>query len=1105
MDHSPGPSRLMVLMFTDVADSTALKSRLGAAEFSRLLSAHDERFRRIVTSVPGAAVLKDLGDGFMATFDTASTAVQAALLFQHAVSEEISREAPRHQGIEASRGDGGVVPSMPRSLSGSASMPLRVRIGLHLGEVSDIGTDIHGQPKIIGLAADLAARLTGLALPGQILLTRTAFDDSRQYVREHPPIGSGGADQPVLTLRWMAHGPYLLKGRDEPLEVFEVGAEGIAPLKAPGDSEKARRAVRLDEEETLGWRPAAGLEIPRRSGWKLERQLGLGGFGEVWLGINQKMRERRVFKFCFDAERLRSFRREITLFRLLRESLGDRPDIARLHEVQLEQPPYYLESEYSELGNLEEWSATQGGLAKISLAHRIEIVARVADALAAAHSVGVLHKDIKPTNILMYRDASGVVQPRISDFGIGILADRAQLEGRGITIAGFTVTQLTDNSSSRTGTRMYSPPESQLGKPFTVQGDIYSLGVLLFQMAVGDLDRPMAHGWEYFVADPLLRQDIISCVQGDPAARLSSAAELSQRLRSLRSRRKSRITRRLLRIGGIVGMVYLALLCMLLWWWSHEREMRQHAETQRDRALAAEHQAAVERDRAVDAEKEASLERDRAISAEHQASVERDRALEAREQTAVERDRALAAEKRALATTDFFQEMLESVDPATAKGREVTVHDLLDQASASIGESLKGQSQVESAVRYTMGRVYFSLGDYALAEEHLKRAFELQKQLLGDDDVATMLTADALAAALIYTGKLDEAEPIAIDNLERRKRVLGPEHDQTLASMGRMTWVHQDRGRYEEAAKLHRESIEIKQRVLGPDHAETIQSYSTFADLLEDMGQLDEAEQWARQASDSSTRTLGPDDVQTLSSQSVLASILQEKGEYEQSQAICRQVLEAKTRIFGEAHANTLITQNVLALTLEAMKKYGEAAEILRKASTLAAQSLGPDHDTTLTYKGNLARAEHLRKNYDEAAKLFREVYEAHQRIDGPDDQGTLVVQNNLALLLLDMGKTEEAERLFADMVPRLDKVMPPTHWILGMARVNQGECLQDLKRYDEAQKQMLDGYSRMKSSLGEEHDRTRGAAKSLADLYQAWGKPEDEVKWRPLATPTAQ
>jgi class 3 adenylate cyclase/serine/threonine protein kinase len=1034
-------TRLMVLMFTDVADSTGLKSRLGASEFARLLTAHDACFRKIVGQVAGAEVLKDLGDGFMARFDTASHAVEAALRFQW--------EMDRHQGIKASKDQGEHAPLTPRCLDPSMPSPLKVRIGLHLGEVTDIGTDIHGKPKIVGLAADLAARVMSLALPGQILMTRAAFDDSRQYVREHPRKSeddASGLSAQALVLKWMAHGQYLFKGSDEPLEVFEVGAPGSAPLRAPKDTEKARRAVRVDEEETLGWRPAVGLDIPHRHGWTLERELGVGGFGEVWLGVNSKMRERRVFKFCFDPDRLRSFRRELTLFRLLRDALGDRPDIARLHEVQLDKAPYYLESEYSELGNLAEWSATQGGVENIPLADRIEIVARIADAVAAAHSVGVLHKDIKPTNILMYKDPSRVVRPRISDFGIGILSDRTQLEARGITIQGFTVTQLTDNSSSRTGTRMYSPPESQLGRPFTVQGDVYGLGVLLFQMVVGDLNRPLAQGWEQSVPDRLLREDISACVQGDPAKRLAGAADLTQRLRRLRPRRKAARVRRLARIAGIVGVVYLGLFGLLVLRWRDEMSLRQRSE--------------------------------------------------------LERDKALVAEKRAMATTDFLQQMLESVDPSQAKGREMTVRDVLDKTSSSIGESLKDQPEVESAVRYTMGRVYFSLSDYPKAEEHLRRSLELQKKLLGDDHEATMLTVDALAAALIYEGKLDEAEPLAIVNLQRRTRVLGPEHDQTLASMGRLCWVHQDRGRYEQAADLHREAIEIKKRVLGPEHVETIESMATFADLLEDMGKLDEAELVARQAVEASTKSVGLVDVHTATAMSILASIQQNRGRYDEAEALCRQVLEIKMQIYGAAHSETLVTQNVLALTLERLNRSDESAEILRKITAAASQSLGPEHDTTLTYKGNLARAEHLRKNYDEAARIFYEVLEAHQRIDGPDAQGTLVAQNNLALLLLDMGKPDDAARLFDDMAPRLEKLLPSGHWMFGALRVNQGECLKDLKRYDEAEPLMLEGHAKLKAALGDEHTRVKGAAKSLADLYQLSGKAVEEARWRAAATP---
>src|SRR6185437_15965633 len=198
---------------------------------------------------------------------------------------------------------------------------------------------------------------------GQILLTRGAFDIARVNIREHP--GSDGAERPRL--RWMAHGPYLFTGTDEPLDVFEVGAEGIAPLREPADSPKARRAIMAGEELTLGWRPAAGLEIPGRPGWVLDRKLGEGGFGEVWLGSQRKLSQNRVYKFCFDSERLRSLKREMALFRLLRDTLGDRPDIARLHEVNLDHSPFFLESEYTAGGNLCDWAAARGGIGTLPM------------------------------------------------------------------------------------------------------------------------------------------------------------------------------------------------------------------------------------------------------------------------------------------------------------------------------------------------------------------------------------------------------------------------------------------------------------------------------------------------------------------------------------------------------------------------------------------------------------------------------------------------------------------------------------------------------------------------------------------------------------------
>src|SRR4051812_36328190 len=183
-------AKLAVLLFTDVVGSTEFKSRLGTTAYARLLGRHNALFEHAAASCPGAEILKHTGDGYFAAFPTPADAVRCALLFQRAMRVEPWQPAP-----------------------------LTSRVGIHVGEVAVM--DMAGKSDVVGLAADLASRVTNLAAGGQILMTRFAFDEARRTVPEHP-VDSGETPPP---LRWVAHGPYLLKGADDPLDVFEVGAD----------------------------------------------------------------------------------------------------------------------------------------------------------------------------------------------------------------------------------------------------------------------------------------------------------------------------------------------------------------------------------------------------------------------------------------------------------------------------------------------------------------------------------------------------------------------------------------------------------------------------------------------------------------------------------------------------------------------------------------------------------------------------------------------------------------------------------------------------------------------------------------------------------------
>jgi TolB-like protein/DNA-binding winged helix-turn-helix (wHTH) protein/tetratricopeptide (TPR) repeat protein len=283
---------------------------------------------------------------------------------------------------------------------------------------------------------------------------------------------------------------------------------------------------------------AAGDAVPGRHQWCLTRRLDLSPSSEVWLAEHPKTHEARVFKFAPDERRLEGLKREVTVARLLRDSLGDRPEFVRVHEWQFDSYPCFVESEY--FGpNLAAWGEAEGGLGAIAMAVRLRLCADIARALATAHSVDVLHKDLKPANVLVGRGSAGDWQIKVADFGSASLTEPSRLDALGITNLGFTQTD-TKQTEALAGTLMYVAPEVLAGQSASVAADVYALGVLLYQVVVGDVRRPLSAGWEEDVADASIRDDIADAACGDPARRLQSAAELADRLANLEGRHLQR-------------------------------------------------------------------------------------------------------------------------------------------------------------------------------------------------------------------------------------------------------------------------------------------------------------------------------------------------------------------------------------------------------------------------------------------------------------------------------------------------------------------------------------------------------------------------------------
>jgi len=574
-----GPTtRLVVLLVAELIDVESQRKKLGEDAFVRDVV---QPFRKLLGEArarwQGTLSAETTGEyGF--NFQTADAAVNAALALHTAV--------PRHHW------------------SGAAP---ELRVGIHVGQIVEF-VDDEARVNQTGHAMEVCRQLTRKGVAGQTLLSRTAYDIAREHVRQAPPANedgspSGDGNGPLaVKLNWRSHGRYLMSDAEEVLDIYEVGAAGVAPFLAPPGS--------IEQQQRIPpWRPAVGQEVPRSQGWFLERKLGEGGFGEVWVARNDQITDRHVFKFCFDASGLSSLERERTLFNHLRGGLGKRDDIARLIDLNLKEGPYFLESEYVEGGNLRDWGEATGRLAALPLDERLELLIKIAVAVAAAHSVGVIHKDLKPGNIFMRQDADGRWHPVLADFGIGEIDHSRTLKGRNITVGSLTISL--PKSSSSSGSPMYQPPEAISGGTATVQWDVFALGVVLYQLVIGDFGAPVAPGWERKLDaavepeallrltptlvrqsprmarvgksrigtphDPtaelavrFLKEDVGACLDVDPAVRLESAAQLIERLRTIekrvadaRIRQRAELARRRmkrLRVGLVASLVALAVV-----------------------------------------------------------------------------------------------------------------------------------------------------------------------------------------------------------------------------------------------------------------------------------------------------------------------------------------------------------------------------------------------------------------------------------------------------------------------------------------------------------------------------------------------------------------
>jgi DNA-binding winged helix-turn-helix (wHTH) protein/serine/threonine protein kinase len=735
----------------------------------------------------------------------------------------------------------------------------------------------------------------------------------------------------------------------------------------------------------------AGDSVPGRDQWRLTRPMDVSGSSEVWLAENPKTREQRVFKFAADGVRLKGLKREITVSRFLRESLGDRPEFVRVLEWNFETSPFFLESEYAG-PNLAEWAVAQGGLTQIPLNVRLRLLTDIAQAVAAAHGIGVLHKDLKPANILVVpgvaMGGASAWQIKIADFGSASLFDPSRLHALGITNLGFTQTVALENSSGSppgssgssaaalTGTLMYLPPEVLAGQSPSASADVYALGVILYQLLIGDFRKPLAPGWEAGIQDPLLREDIADAACGDPARRLGSAADLAERLLTLEAR----------------------------------RIRRNELETAKQRAQVAERKLAAARAR-----------RPWVALAVIALAVGLGFSLTLYRRAARERDNANRQTAIASSVSRFLSDdLLGRGNPFSSGKSSETLMEAIQQASPSIDRQFKDEPMVAARLHQTIARALDNRTDYPDARLEYDRAARLFQQVDGElsqDAIVIQLQRVTLEARAYQSGSL----PLAKSILEQQKALIArlshprPDLPVWLASAEGMIALVENNAK--SAAENFQAAVEKADVLPEFDESARLTFKQRLAFSYIRLGEGAKAEQLFRELIAAFTRVAGPDSPHVLRVRLNLAQALMIQNKHEDAVKEANAIYPEFVSRLGPDHELTMQLLTTRAQSEGSLGMWDDAIRDDLTIHDLAVRKQGPLSFFAAATLADASLAQCRAGRYRDGEANARQSYAASAKAFGPRAGLTGGAAYSLATCLIGLNKLDEA----AALLPQID------------------------------------------------------------------------------------
>ena len=785
--------------------------------------------------------------------------------------------------------------------------------------------------------------------------------------------------------------------------------------------------------------------------YRLVSHLGQGGMGSVWLAerCDGRFEGRAAVKLLNVALIGRAgeerFTREGTILARVRH-----PRIAHLIDAGVSPAGLpYLVLEYVDGLPIDRYCDDRA----LGIDARVRLFLDVLEAVAHAHANLIVHRDIKPPNVLVSTDG----QVKLLDFGIAKLIEREPGPGGRAVDSGAS-------ALTRDGgivlTPAFAAPEQLAGGAVTTATDVYALGVLLYVMLSGR--HPAGEAVQS--ADTLIH----AIVETEPR-RLSEAVEQT-------ANPSEAITQHAVRCGTTVPRL--------------RRTLRGDLDTIVAKALkksASDRYASVSamaddlrrylRHEPISARPDTIQYRTATFVRRHLAAVTASAGVVvlvggltavSTSRLSAERDRAQREADKAVKVSELLTGLLTSADPYADRAlREPTVRGLLDAGAEQVQTQLAGEPELQADMLTMMGRTYRRLGVYDKALLLLERALASGQTAFGAEHVRVAQTLHDLGVVQAETGDYVAAAHSLEQALGMRRRLAGPAHPDVAVTLAELGRVFQDEGSNARAEPIQREALSIRRRALGDEDPETAVSLSDLASVLRLNGDLAGAEALLNQCLATNRKARGEDHPNTATALHDLALITASRGDYRSAETRFRYVLGVQRQALGGRHPVVAATLNNLAHVMAASGRYDEAAAALQEALEIVRPALGSRHQLVAIYSITAGSVQLALRRPAHAEALLR---------DG------------LRIRTLAPG-----------VVPSRRRTRVEDDWNLAAAKSVFGAALVALARYDEAEAALLEARHELAISPVRRDSEMQAALARLVDLYAAWGRQDKAAEFRSL------